>query len=182
VLQFPNGETGSVTVEPDARSVRIDPGAGQGSTTFTYTARDADGGVSTPATVTVDGPRLNTPPFARDQAVAITVGTSRVLELDAGDVDGTPVTVVDLVDTSGLVIERSGLTVTLLATAPGTYVVTYQVDDGEATSRVATITIEAANRSTTTTTTTPATTTTTPSTTTPTTTTTTATTTTTTSP
>jgi hypothetical protein len=50
------------------------------------------------------------------------------------------------------VIERSGLRLSILATVPGTFTVTYQVTDGEATSDPATLTVVASAPTTTTTT------------------------------
>ena len=76
-IVFTNGATGTVTVGPLGRSVRIDPMDGLGTATFTYTVRDSDGGVSAPVTVTVIGPPVNTAPVARDQSIAVTVGESR---------------------------------------------------------------------------------------------------------
>ena len=73
-IVFTNGESGTVLVGPDGRSVTIDPLDGVGTATFTYTVRDADGGVSASVSVTVTGPRGNTEPFALDQSVAVTVG------------------------------------------------------------------------------------------------------------
>ena len=69
-IVFTNGESGTVLVAPDGRSVTIDPLDGVGTATFTYTVRDADGGVSAPASVTVTGPRGNAEPSALDQDVA----------------------------------------------------------------------------------------------------------------
>ena len=100
-ITFPNGEDGTITIVGD-RKLRIDPGKGEGTTTFTYTVRDADGGVSAPATVTVVGPPLNTPPFATrpDRSTwSSTVPTDIVL--DASDADGDPISVEDLVDSGG---------------------------------------------------------------------------------
>ncbi len=142
-IVFTNGETGSVSVGPAGRTVRIDPAGGLGTATFTYTVRDADGGLSLPATVTVVGPRLNTVPVARDQSVAVSVGESRTLDLDVSDADGDALTVVDLADPNGVVSGQSALTITILATNPGTSAVTYRVTDGVGISQVATVTIVA---------------------------------------
>ena len=153
-ITFPNGGVGSVTVLPDGRRIEVDPGSGGGTATFTYRVRDTDGGVSEPATVTVIGPRLNQPPVATDQRISVTVGTTSVIGLAASDPDGPPPTIVEpLNDPSGVVAGRSGLTLSILATTPGTFVVTYQVTDGEATSAVATLTIDAVAPTTTTSTT-----------------------------
>ena len=139
---------------PDGRRIEVDPGSGGGTATFTYRVRDTDGGVSEPATVTVIGPRLNQPPVATDQRISVTVGTTSVIGLAASDPDGPPPTIVEpLNDPSGVVAGRSGLTLSILATTPGTFVVTYQVTDGEATSAVATLTIDAVAPTTTTSTT-----------------------------
>lgn len=143
VITFTNGSTGTVTVDGAGRAVTIDPQAGLGTATFTYSIRDADGGVSTPATVTVKGPRLNNVPVARDQSVALTIGESRVLNLDVGDADGDPLTVIDLSSPRRVSAEVNGLALTLLAYRTGTYTVTYRVTDGEASSDTATLTIVA---------------------------------------
>jgi hypothetical protein len=144
-LSFSGGGTGSVTLQPNGRSVRVDPGDGRGTATFTYRIRDVDGGVSAPATVTVDAPPANQPPTATDQAIAVTVGTSTVVDLQAIDPDGPPPRIVDATfsDPSGVVTSRSDLQLSVLASTPGTFVVSYQVTDGEATSSVATLTITA---------------------------------------
>ena len=147
-IVFTNGAAGTVTVGPLGRSVRVDSMDGLGTATFTYTVRDIDGGVSAPATVTVIGPRLNTAPVAGDQSVAVTVGESRLLDLDVVDVDGDPLVVVDLTDPDDVVFDASGVTLTLRADDVGTFVVTYRVTDGEAFSSVATVTVVAMPRET----------------------------------
>ena len=158
-ITFPNGEVGTVTLQQGGQVVRVDPGDGQGSTTFPYRVRDTDGGLSAPGTVTVNAPQQNQPPTATSQSVSVTVGTTAVVELLAVDPDGPPPTVVEATfsDPGSVVTERSGLSLSILATAPGTFEVTYQVTDGETTSQPATVTIEAAVPATTTTTTPPST-------------------------
>ena len=116
---------------------------GRGTTSFTYTVRDADGGVSGPVTVTVVGPPQNTPPDAADQSVAAVATVPISVALNASDADGNPLTIATLTDPSGVVGSQAGLTLTITAPAAGTFVVTYTVSDGTATSRVATITITA---------------------------------------
>ncbi len=153
-ITFPNGETGTVVVQPDNRSVRVDPGDGRGSTTFSYRVRDEDGGVSAAAIVTVNAPKLNQAPTATDQSVSVTVGTTAVVDLHAADPDGPPPTIVEATfsDPSEVVTDRSDLSLSILATTPGTFEVSYQVTDGEANSPIATVTIVAATPTTTTTT------------------------------
>jgi hypothetical protein len=141
---FTNGVSGTVTVEPDGRSVTIDPLGGEGTATFTYTVRDDDGGISAPATVTVNGPPVNLAPVARDQTVAVGVGESRSLDLDVVDANGDPITIVDVSDPSLLVTSVTGTVMSLLVTMPGSYTVSYRATDGGAFSNVATITIQAA--------------------------------------
>jgi hypothetical protein len=90
----------------------------------------------------------------------VAMGTSAVVDLQASDPDGPAPSIVDATfsDPSAVVTSRSGLRLSILAPTPGTYVVTYQVTDGEATSAFATLTITAsppANSPTTTTTTPP---------------------------
>ena len=94
-------------------SSAIDPGAGRGTATFTYTVRDADGAESAPATVTVVGPRLNTAPFANDQTRDVVVGTALDVALDVGDADGDPLTLHDLTDPSPIVTAQAGFTLTV---------------------------------------------------------------------
>jgi large repetitive protein len=163
-LSFSGGGTGSVTLQPDNRSVRVDPGNGRGVASFTYRIRDADGADSAPATVSVIGPPANQPPIATDQSVSVTVGTSTVVPLQASDPDGPAPSIVDATfsDPAGVVVSRSGLQLSVLATSPGTYLVSYQVTDGEATSSTTTLTIIASAPTTTTTTVPPETTTPTP--------------------
>ena len=126
---------------------------GRGVATFTYRVRDVDGGVSEPATVTVNGPPANQPPIATNQSISVTVGTSASVDLQVSDPDGQPLSIVDATfsDPSGVVTGRSGLQLTVLASTPGTFVVTYQVTDGEATSPPATVTVTASIPTTTTT-------------------------------
>ncbi len=155
ILTFTGGGSGSVSVQ-DARNVTIDAGDGRGTATFIYRVRDGDGGDSAPATVTVNGPPANQPPIAIDQAVSVTVGTSTAVDLSASDPDGTSPSIVEATfsDPSGVVTTRSGLRLSILATAPEVFVITYQVTDGPATSRTATLTITASAPTTTSTTTT----------------------------
>ncbi len=61
----------------------------------------------------------------------------------SSDADGDALTVVDLTGPRRLVIDQSGLTLTLLAREAGTYSITYRVTDGEAFSAVATVTVVA---------------------------------------
>jgi large repetitive protein len=155
-LSFSGGGAGSVTLQADDRSVRIDPGDGRGVATFTYRVRDVEGADSSSTTVTVHGPPANQPPVATDQAVSVSVGTSVVVDLQASDPDGPPPSIVEATfsDPSGVVERPRGLRLSILATTPGTFIVTYQVTDGEATSPTATLTITASSPTTTTTTTT----------------------------
>jgi hypothetical protein len=108
-----------------------------------YTVQDGDGAESAPATVTVFGPALNEAPTARDQTIHVTVGRSENLVLDVGDPDGDPLTLIDVSDPSGVIGDRVGLSLVIVATTEGTFQVTYRVSDGTAPSRVATVTINA---------------------------------------
>ena len=110
--------------------------------------RDSESGDSAPATVTVAAKAANQPPAANNQAVTVTIGTMTVIDLDATDADGPPpppLTIVEptFSDPSGVVTNRTGLRLSILAPTPGTFMVTYQVTDGEATSATATLTITA---------------------------------------
>ncbi len=119
---------------------------GLGTATFTYTVRDSDGGVSAPVTVTVVGPPVNTAPVAVDQSIAVTVGESRLLDLDVVDADGDPLVVGDLTDPSEDRLRRKRSDAHASRRVEGTFVVTYRVTDGEAFSSVATVTVVAMPR------------------------------------
>ena len=153
MISFSGGGTGTVTPESGGE-VTVDPGDGFGVGNFTYRVRDADGGVSASATVTVNAPPANHPPTATDQSISVTVGTSAVVDLQANDPDGQPLSIVasTFSDPGGVVVERSGLRLSVLATVPGTFTVTYEVTDGEATSAPATLTVVASAPTTSTTT------------------------------
>jgi hypothetical protein len=152
-VSFSGGGSGTVTPESDGR-VTVDPGDGLGVGSFTYRVRDVDGGVSASATVTVNAPPANQPPTATDQSISVTVGTSAIVDLQASDPDGQPLRIVGSTfsDPDRVVVERSGLRLSILATVPGTFTVTYQVTDGEATSAPATLTVVASAPTTTSTT------------------------------
>ncbi len=144
-LSFSGGGTGSVALLSDGRRVRVDPGDGRGIATFTYRIRDDDEGVSASATVTVHAPPANQPPVASDQTISVSVGTSAIVDLQASDPDGPSPRLVDATfsDPSGVVTSRSGLQLSVLTSIPGTFVVTYEVTDGDAASAPATLTINA---------------------------------------
>jgi hypothetical protein len=154
-ITFSGGGSGTVTPETDG-TVTVDPGDGLGVGSFTYRVRDVDGGVSASATVTVNAPPANQPPIATDQSISVTVGISAVVDLQASDPDGQSLRIVGptISDPDRVVVERSGLRLSILATVPGTFTVTYEVTDGEATSAPATLTVVASAPTTTTTTTT----------------------------
>ena len=152
-ISFSGGGSGTVAPESDGK-VTVDPGDGLGVGSFTYRVRDVDGGVSASATVTVNAPPANQPPTATDQSISVTVGTSAVVDLQASDPDGQPLSIVGSTfsDPAGIVVERGGLRLSILATVPGTFTVNYQVTDGEATSSPATLTVVASAPTTTSTT------------------------------
>ena len=141
-VAFPNGATGTLTIV-GTRQISIDSPGARGTTSFTYTVRDADGGVSGPVTVTVIGPPLNTPPDAADQTLAAVATVPIDIALAATDADGDPLTIATLTDSSSVVSGQAGLSLTITAPTAGTFTVTYSVSDGTAQSRVATITINA---------------------------------------
>jgi hypothetical protein len=158
---FDGGGTGSIVVGGDGRTVTVATTDGLGTGTFSYSVRDPGGSVSNTATVTVLGPDTpttttttepagNTTPVATDQSASVTVETAAAVPLDVFDADGDPLTVVGLSDPSGVVTGTSGTTLTINASRPGRFVVTYQVTDGTDTSGTATLTI-VANAATTTT-------------------------------
>ncbi|MGI9645922.1 MAG: Ig-like domain-containing protein, partial [Ilumatobacteraceae bacterium] len=149
-VAFGNGETGTVKLLGDGRTLRVDPKEGRGNASFTYTVVDADGAVSAPATVTVVGPVANTPPFAEDQSVSVITGEQTLVELAVGDADGDEVEVVNIGDPSGVVLDVDGRKLYIKVPTDGVVSVTYQVDDDEDLSRVATLTITASTPTTTT--------------------------------
>jgi len=154
-LTFSGGGSGTVALSGD-RSVTVDrDNNARGTATFTYRVSDGDGADSAPATVTVQARSVNQPPTVSDQEFEVTVGTTRVIDLNAIDNDGPEdLTVIELSDPAGVVTGPPGLQLSILASAPGTFTVTYRVTDGEATSRTVTLTITAPATTTTTTTTT----------------------------
>ncbi|NQY56258.1 MAG: tandem-95 repeat protein [Ilumatobacteraceae bacterium] len=151
-IVFTDGTSGSVVLGTDGRSVTINPGDAAGTATFSYVIEDADGDRSGPATVTVAGPQLNQPPFARDQTIIVVVDTSESFTLDAGDPDGDQVTVDDFDDPDGVVSARDGLQVTVDIDDIGTYSFTYRITDGTDVSSIATVTVSVIPQATTTTT------------------------------
>ncbi len=140
-ITFPNGKSGTVTIV-GTRQLSVDPAGGLGNTSFTYTMRDADGGVSAPITVTVVANRA---PFANSQTVTAVATQAIDVALDAGDPDGDALTIVELTDPSGVVTTQAGLSLRIIPPAAGTFSVTYRVSDGRATSAIATITINASD-------------------------------------
>ncbi len=143
-ISFSGGGSGTVTPASGGR-VTVDPGDGLGVGSFTYRVRDVDGGVSASATVTVNAPPANQAPTATDQSITVTVGTSTTVDLQASDPDGQRLRIIGSTfsDPDGVVAERSELRLVVLATVPGTFTVSYQVTDGEATSAPATLTVVA---------------------------------------
>ena len=96
-ITFPNGATGTLSIV-GTRQISIDAAGARGSASFTYTLRDADGGVSGPVTVTVDGPPLNSPPDVADQSVSAVATVPVAVALSASDVNGDPLTIATLGD------------------------------------------------------------------------------------
>jgi hypothetical protein len=150
-LVFSNGESGTITVSGDQRSIKIDPLAGLGTSSFTYTVVDGDGGVSAPATVNVIGAPFNTAPTAADQSVDVVTGVGVPVVLTVNDIDGDQLTVIEVDNDDGAIASVSGTTVTVMAPSDGTFVYEYRVTDGDLRSGVATVTITASTPSTTTT-------------------------------
>ena len=159
-IAFPAGGSGTIERLGDGR-LRVDPKAGYGRATFTYTVADALGAVSQAATIVVTA---NAPPVADDMTVTVPAGTTRVVRLDAVDPEGGQLTAV-LGDepTEPLTVSLSGLD--LSVTAPGaegtSRTVTYTVTDDRGATDSGTITLVIGPPPTTTTTTTTSTTTTT---------------------
>ncbi len=153
-VAFPNGVSGTISLGTNGRSITVDPQGGAGTTSFSYVVEDGDGDRSAPATVTVIGPRINTPPFANSQRVDVEVGEGTSITLTAGDADGDPISVELLEDPAGIAEDIDGLRVTVEADDAGTFSFTYRVSDGEDVSSVATVTVIATEPVSTTTTTT----------------------------
>ncbi len=142
-ITFPNGVTGTLTIV-GTRQISIDAAGARGTDlVHLHRARRRrwrlgarDGDRDRPA-------RRTRPPDAADQSVAAVVNRAdrrrpRRERPRRRPVDGhgrsTP---------SGVVTGQAGLTLTITAPDAGTFLVTYTVSDGSATSRVATITITA---------------------------------------
>ncbi len=142
-LTFSNGEVGMISVSADERSVTVDPGAGRGTASFSYTIVDADGAVSAPTVVTVTGAPSNVAPTAADQSVSVVEGVSTPVNLSVVDADGDPLTVVVVDNADGAVAATQGSTVTVLAPEPGTFTFEYLVNDGTDDSNTAVLTIDA---------------------------------------
>ena len=140
-ITFDNGESGTIAVDSSARRIRIDPGDGRGRASFTYTARDALGAVSAPATVTVVGPRFNRAPRAADQTVEAFTNQTRAVALDVSDADGDELRVVDIADPGRIVASVTETTMQIRSSTTGTFLVTYRVTDGESVSARATLTV-----------------------------------------
>ncbi|MEM1333183.1 MAG: Ig-like domain-containing protein, partial [Actinomycetota bacterium] len=142
-LQFTNGESGTISLQPDGRSVRITPAEGRGTASFTYTIADADGAVSTPSTVTVTGRALNRPPTVQDSAITLPEDQLQPVLVDADDPDGDDLEIVDIIDPAGVIVgDPDDLVLNVRAADPGTYAVTFAVRDADgATSNRATLTI-----------------------------------------
>ncbi len=166
-LGFSNGESGTITMSGDQRSITINPLAGLGTSSFTYTVVDGDGGVSAPATVNVIGARFNTAPTAADQTVVAVAGVEVLVELTVNDIDGDPLTVIEVANPFGAVKSVSGTTITIIAPREGTFNYQYRVTDGDLQSGIAKVKIRGRTPATTTTTIVPETTTTTTTTTVP---------------
>ena len=63
------------------------------------------------------------------------------IALETGDADGDALTLQDFDDPAGIVSGKVGLSLTIIAPAAGRYQVTYRVNDGTESSRLATITV-----------------------------------------
>jgi len=151
-LTFANGESGTISVSSDQRSVTVDPGGGRGTASFTYTVVDGDGAVSNAATVTVIGPASNETPTVRKQTVTVEADEVVAVVLDVDDADGDELSVVEVDNDDGVVTAVAGTTVTVGAAPPGTFKYRYRVTDGSQESDVATLTVVVTPPATTTTT------------------------------
>jgi hypothetical protein len=110
-LTFANGKVGTIERLADDR-LRIDPVAGLGVATFTYTVVDALGLVSAPVTVTVT---VNRSPIAPDVDISVPAGGSVKVAIPASDAEGGPLVLLVLDDVSPLTVGINGLMVTLTA-------------------------------------------------------------------
>lgn len=169
-LAFDGGGAGTITRSGGVVTVTTTDGVGAGS--FTYTVSDAAGAISNTATVSVTGlaiattttttttttsttttttlPGGNTAPVASDQNLSVTTGVPTTLTLNFSDADGDPLTVIDVVAPGGVTTSVSGITMTITASAAGTFPITYRVNDGTDNSNTATVTVTAADATTTT--------------------------------
>jgi hypothetical protein len=124
-ITFENGETGTVTAV-GTDQLLVDPGAGGGVATFTYTAVDPGGLVSEPATVTV---RVNRPPTAEDVFAVIPPDTATAVPLDASDPDGDRLVVTLDGVPDDVVVTVANLTVTITAPTRRPFGFDYTVTD-----------------------------------------------------
>ncbi|HEX8002999.1 MAG TPA: Ig-like domain-containing protein [Mycobacteriales bacterium] len=134
---------GSVTCT--TTSCTYTPGANfNGSDSFTYTVADGSGGTDT-ATVSVTVTAVNDPPAftgaQRNTSQTVPVG-SALQSLSASDVENDPLTYAIVSGTlpPGVTLTTAG-TFTGTADAPGTYVVTVEVSDGNGGTDTTTLTI-----------------------------------------
>ena len=152
-IDFTNGNQGTVTaVGTDQLS--IDPGAGGGIATFTYTAVDSGGLVSAPATVTV---RVNRRPLANAVQADVDPDVETIVPLSASDPDGDALVVTLGVLPVGVVVTIAGLVlnVTVSSEHTGTSLMfDYTVTDPSGLAATAVVTIDVSGTPPTTTTTT----------------------------
>jgi hypothetical protein len=127
-VTFSNGV--EVALEPSAgQQLRIDPGLAQGSTSFTYTAVDALGLSSAPATVTIV---INAAPVALPVDVSVALGGSIGVPVAASDPNGDPLTLTVEGDPAPLSVAVNGLTLTITVPSDvvlGVFPVGYTVTD-----------------------------------------------------
>ena len=85
----------------------------------------------------------NRAPVASDQSASARVGETVSVPLRVSDPDGDALSVIEVGDPSGIVVEVRSTTLVVRPTSPGPSRVTYRVSDGRAASSVATLTVVA---------------------------------------
>ena len=132
------------TLTGTAPTLTYTPGANlNGPASFTFTVTDNQGGVSAPATVTINVAAVNDAPVATAQAVSTNIGTPVNFTLAGSDVDGNTLTyAVATNPTKGTLSGTApNLTYTPTAGQQGADSFTFTVNDGSLTSPAATVSI-----------------------------------------
>ncbi|MGH9134128.1 MAG: Ig-like domain-containing protein, partial [Ilumatobacteraceae bacterium] len=140
-ITFSNGSTGTVAAV-GTDQLQVDPVAGEGIATFTYTVVDTGGLVSAPATVTV---RVNRPPVALAVQTSIDPDVPTAVPLPANDPDGDALAVTLSGVPASVTVTVSGLVLTVTAPldlAGSTFSFGYTVTDPSGAAASSTVQIE----------------------------------------